>query len=75
MEVSALIAKLGGPAALGRKLGITTQAVSNWHVTGRVPPNHEVRVWKLATEAGLQWTPPGAEGLALVRCPVAGVAA
>jgi hypothetical protein len=66
MEVSALIVALGGPAALGRKLGVTTQAVSNWNVTGKVPPNHEVRVWRLASEAGLAWAPPGAEGLALV---------
>jgi hypothetical protein len=66
MEVPDLISALGGPAKVGRALGITTQAVSNWSATNRVPAEREVALWRMATEAGLEWTPPGAEGLALV---------
>lgn len=66
MEVPALISALGGPAKVARALGITTQAVSNWTATNRVPQEREVAVWRMAAEAGLPWTPPGAEGLALV---------
>lgn len=66
MEVSELIVKLGGPTKVARALGITPPAVSNWSADGRVPPIHDVRLWRMATEAGLDWAPPGAEGLALV---------
>lgn len=66
MEVSELIRRLGGPTKVARVLRITTQAVSNWSAVNRVPREHDVAVWRLATEAGLDWAPPGAEGLALV---------
>jgi hypothetical protein len=67
MEVSSLIAALGGPTRVAKTLGITTQAVSNWSATRRVPREHHVAVWRMASAAGLDWTPPGAEGLTLVE--------
>jgi hypothetical protein len=54
-------------SALGRKAvaatcGVGLTAVSNWPVRG-IPREHHVRVWQMALDAGLDWTPPGAEGL------------
>jgi hypothetical protein len=69
MKVSQLIIALGGPAKVSRELGLTTAAVSNWSAAERVPPMHELPLWRMATAAGLDWTPPGAEGLALVAKP------
>jgi len=66
MDIKAFIAALGGPAKVARELGITTAAVSNWPLTGRVPAEHHIALWTMATAAGLDWTPPGAEGMALV---------
>ena len=40
-------------------------AVSLWRRQDRVPPAREVAVWRMARDAGLAWTPPGAEGLTL----------
>lgn len=45
-----------------------------WGSRGEVPGDFRIPLWRLATDAGLPWTPPGCEGLALVRRP-AGVAA
>lgn len=37
MDIRSLVKKAGGPAKVGAILGITSQAVSQWH---RVPPEH-----------------------------------
>lgn len=79
MNVSDLISLLGGPAKVGRERRVTTAAVSNWSAANRVPPEHQLPLWRMATEAGINWAPPGCEGLALVPRPpaeeTAGVAA
>lgn len=75
MMVSELLVELGGPARLGRALGVTTAAVSNWSAAQRVPPTHALAIWRMATAAGLAWTPPGAEGLRLVEAAPAQEAA
>lgn len=36
---------LGGPAAVGRRFTISTQAVSDWGVKGRIPAGWAVDVW------------------------------
>lgn len=66
MNVSDLIAKLGGPAKVGRDRRVSTAAVSNWSAANKVPAEHQLALWRMATEAGIDWTPPGAEGLRLV---------
>lgn len=38
-------------------------AVSNWLARGAVPAEHRNTVWQMALDAGIDWTPPGAEGL------------
>lgn len=63
MDTRELIRALGGPAAVARKLRRTTSAVSLWLRDNAVPAEHHVTVWNMAAEAGLDWTPPGAEDL------------
>jgi hypothetical protein len=59
-----LIRGLGGPKTLGEALGLSPQAVCNWYATG-VPKAHHLAVWRMAQAAGLNWQPPGTEGIAL----------
>lgn len=61
-----LIEQLGGSAAVAKACGVGVSAVSNWVARGGVAAEHRVTLWRLATEAGIDWTPPGAEGLRLV---------
>jgi hypothetical protein len=69
-SVADLVRALGGPAAVGRWLGITSDAVSMWYVRRRgppaIPPQHHPALWRLAQAKGVAWTPPGFEGLRLV---------
>jgi hypothetical protein len=69
LTLEQLIERLGGTAAVARACGVGTSAVSNWVARGGVAAEHRLTVWRLATEAGVEWTPPGAEGLRLVVPP------
>lgn len=40
-------ATFGGFAELGRQLGITPQAVGNWHMRGRVPAERVLQIEQL----------------------------
>jgi len=73
MEIRDLIKRLGGPAEVAVRLGIAGKTVSMWGSRGEIPGDYRLAMWRMATEAGLDWTPPGADGLALV--PKAEVAA
>jgi hypothetical protein len=63
--VRSLVRRLGGPAEVARRLGLTPQAVTNWCACNRIPKARHIDVWRLAHAAGLPWRPPGADGLAL----------
>lgn len=67
LSVQDLVKALGGPANVGRELGLRTVAVSMWYAPGRnrIPPAHVLALWRLAQAKGLNWTPPGYEGLRL----------
>jgi hypothetical protein len=43
--------------------------VADWQARERVPSRHWLTIWRMAREAGLDWRPPGAEGLDLVAAP------
>ena len=66
MPLSDLISALGGPLAVGAECGVGASAVSNWVARGSVAAEHRVTVWRMATKAGLNWAPPGCEGLRLL---------
>lgn len=53
MCVQELIQRLGGPAAIGRRLGIRSQAVSLWLSQRRVPLERVPQLLELASELGL----------------------
>lgn len=63
MDLRDLFAGLGGQRAVATRLGVGVTAVSNWAVRGRLPAEHRLTVWQMALDAGLDWTPPGAEAL------------
>jgi len=67
IALSDLIEKLGGPTAVANKRGITPPAVTNWVMRGRVAAEHQIALWSMAVDAGLDWKPEGAEGLELTR--------
>jgi len=67
-----LIRALGGPKAVAEACGVTMSAVGCWQVTGTIPARHWLRLWRMAKERGLDWRPPGAEGLDLVIVPDTG---
>jgi DNA-binding transcriptional regulator YdaS (Cro superfamily) len=66
MSLSDLISALGGATKVASACGVQPSAVSNWIARGAIAADHRVTVWRMATDAGLDWAPPGAEGLALV---------
>jgi hypothetical protein len=62
-----VVRRLGGPAAVGRYLGIHPDGVSMWAFSAQgIPQRHHLALWRLAVERGVDWRPPGAEGLRLV---------
>lgn len=71
MVVRDVIERLGGPAKVAAALGMRTNAVANWSLRGIVPARHHTRLWRMAQEAGLDWRPPGSEGLTLAPEPTA----
>jgi hypothetical protein len=62
MDLSSLLAKLGR-RAVAAACQVKPNAVTNWIARGDVPAEHRMTVWQLALDAGLDWTPPGAEAL------------
>ncbi|MFN6998892.1 MAG: carph-isopro domain-containing protein [Elioraea tepidiphila] len=63
MTLRELVAALGGQRIVAERLGVGVTAISNWVVRDRVPAQHRLALWQLALDAGLDWTPPGAEAL------------
>lgn len=62
LSEAALIDALGGPGALGLKLGLKRSAAGNWPKRG-IPAQHQLAVWRMALDANLDWEPPGADDL------------
>lgn len=62
MELIALISNLGRKAVADRCC-VRQNAVSNWLARGELPAEHRLTIWQMALDAGLDWTPPGAEAL------------
>lgn len=63
MSLAELLRHLGGHAVVAERLGLRRAAVSMWVQRGEIPAEHRNEVWQMALDAGLDWTPPGAEGL------------
>jgi len=61
MTAADLLDRLGRKA-VATACGVGMTAVSNWASRG-IPSEHYVAVWQMALDAGLDWTPPGAEAL------------
>jgi DNA-binding transcriptional regulator YdaS (Cro superfamily) len=53
MDTRTIIAKLGGPAAVARALGIRCQAVSLWSRKGRIPLERVPALERRALEIGV----------------------
>lgn len=62
MDLATLMAKLGRKA-VAAACGVRQNAVSNWLSRGELPAEHRLTLWQMALDAGLDWTPPGAEAL------------
>lgn len=60
-----LLRGLGGPKAVALRIGVTPQAVTNWQMRAFIPQRHHLQLWRMAQAAGLDWQPPGTEGIAL----------
>jgi DNA-binding transcriptional regulator YdaS (Cro superfamily) len=54
MNVAQIISVLGGPAAVGRQLGIRSQAVSLWIAKGRIPIQRVPDLLRMADRLHLQ---------------------
>lgn len=51
-----IIRRLGGPRALGRLLGIRSQAISGWMRRGRIPMDRVPTLLGIAQAKGIQLT-------------------
>jgi hypothetical protein len=68
-RICEVIKALGGPARVARACGVSCAAVADWQLRNRIPARHRLTLWRMAKERGLDWRPPGAEGLDLVILP------
>lgn len=66
ITVKEFIRLLGGPTVVATRRNVTASAVTNWVARDDIPGEHRVAMWRMAFENGLDWQPPGADGLALV---------
>ena len=53
MQIKDIIQALGGPAAVGRRLDVRSQAVSLWGTTGQIPLERVPALLRLADEVGV----------------------
>jgi DNA-binding transcriptional regulator YdaS (Cro superfamily) len=53
MDVSQIVRELGGPAYIGRQLGIRSQAISLWIRKNRIPAERVPDLERLARERGV----------------------
>lgn len=58
MTENDLIDALGGSGAVGRLLGVSGPAVSNWKARGEIPARHHYRLYLICQERGIDWQPP-----------------
>lgn len=56
-SLSTLIQTLGGPAYLARRLGIRSQAISQWIARGRIPAARVFAVAAIAQEQQMNVSP------------------
>lgn len=56
LRMREIIQSLGGPAEVGRHLGVRSQAVSLWGSTGRIPVERVPALLRLAKERGIELT-------------------
>lgn len=63
MTLAELLSELGGHAVVAERLGLRRTAVTMWVRRGEIAAEHRNRVWMMALDAGIDWTPPGAEDL------------
>lgn len=61
--IPVLLRRLGGQRVVAGRLGLARSAVGNWAVRGSIPGDHVLAIWQMAIEAGIEWEPPGADGL------------
>lgn len=61
--IPVLLRRLGGQRVVAERLGLARSAVGNWAMRGSIPGEHVLTIWQWALEAGIDWEPPGAEGL------------
>lgn len=52
MTVKDIIRALGGPAAIARRLGVRSQAVSIWSMKNRIPADRVPELERIAREVG-----------------------
>lgn len=69
MALREIIGAAGGSTALASRCGVSSTAIYNWLAHGRIPARHWIPLWRMAKERGLDWRPPGTEGLDLVILP------
>lgn len=66
-ELVALVRALGGQTEVAEYLGVNLSTVASWYQRGIVPAEHQISVWRMSLERGIDWTPPAGIGLTLVR--------
>jgi hypothetical protein len=63
LSIKVLVVKLGGNRAVAERVGVRSQAVSNWIATNTVPREHHLALWEMALAAQAGWEPPGADSI------------
>ena len=62
MSVKNIIQSLGGACAVGRRLGVRSQAVSQWGMHDRIPLDRVPDLLRMASEQGVDLNPEDLRG-------------
>lgn len=63
MDTKTLLRSLGGQTKVARRLDIAMNRVNSWIIRDGIPGEFYVPIWHLCLEKGIDWRPPGADGI------------
>lgn len=64
MDTADVIARLGGASTVAKELKKKRTTVAMWAKRNVVPSTEDrVSLWRMARSSGIDWTPPGLNGL------------
>ncbi len=68
--LSELVARAGGPSAVGRMISAPAQSVEQWLTANTLPAEYHLPLWKIAVVHRVAWAPPECDAFVLRGRPM-----